>query len=121
MTVRNNLLILIFIVISSFSRLSVLPAHADQSYHSGLPGNLAFWVWTPETNKWVNPKYAIKDTPQEQLQFGMDFYNAKQYKEAIREFQKLIEHYPRAREAPDAQYHIGLCLEEQDNILGAFK
>src|SRR3989338_9239074 len=81
----------------------------------------AFWVWTPETNKWVNPKYAIKDTPQEQLQFGMDFYNAKQYKEAVREFQKLIEHYPRAREAPDAQYHIGLCLEEQDNILGAFK
>lgn len=82
---------------------------------------MAFWVWTPETNKWVNPKYAVKETPQEQLAFGKEFYQNKEYKEAIREFQKLIKHYPRSREAPEAQYHIGLCLEGQNQIFAAFK
>jgi len=81
----------------------------------------AFWVWTPETNKWVNPKYAVKDTPSEQLQFALGFYEAKEYKEAIRELKKLIKHFPRAREAPDAQYYIGLSLEEQEQLFDAFK
>ena len=39
-----------------------------------LFGPIAFWMWTPETNKWINPKYAVKDTPQEQLQVGTDLY-----------------------------------------------
>jgi outer membrane protein assembly factor BamD len=86
-----------------------------------MSGPVAFWVWTPETNKWINPKYAVKETPKEQLEVGLDFYKAKKYDEAIREFQKLIKHYPRSREAPDAQYHVGLCLEEQDKIFAAFK
>ena len=81
----------------------------------------AFWVWTPETNKWVNPKYAVKETPQEQLQYALEFYKDKEYKEAINEFRKLIKHYPRAREAPDAQYHVGLCLEEQGKIFESYK
>jgi len=81
----------------------------------------AFWVWTPETNKWINPKYAVKETPGEQLKFGLEFYKAKEYKEAIREFKKLVKHYPRAREAPEAQYYIGKSLEEQDQFYDAFK
>ena len=35
----------------------------------------AFWVWTPETNKWVNPKFAVKDTPREQLEYALAFEN----------------------------------------------
>lgn len=81
----------------------------------------AFWVWTPETNKWINPKYSVKETPAEQLQVGVDFYEAGQYKESIQEFKKLIKHYSRSRQAPDAQYYIGLCLEEQGNIYASFK
>ena len=81
----------------------------------------AFWVWTPETNKWVNPKYAVKDTPSEQLQYALTFYQSKEYKEAIQELRKLIDHYPRAREAADAQYHIGACWEQMDNPQEAFK
>ncbi|HBR14955.1 MAG TPA: hypothetical protein DD723_05350 [Candidatus Omnitrophica bacterium] len=83
--------------------------------------SFSFWVWTPETNKWVNPKYAVKETPAEQLQYGLDFYEAKDYKAAIREFEKLIHHYPRAREAPDAQFYIGRCWEDQDKLYQAFK
>ena len=81
----------------------------------------AFWMWTPETNKWVNPKYAVKDTPQEQLAFAQEFYKSKEYKKAIHEFNKLIDHYPRAKEAADAQYYIGLCLKEQGELYPAFK
>ncbi len=81
----------------------------------------AFWVWTPETNKWINPKYSVKDTPQEQLQVGLDLYEAKEYKKAIREFEKLLKHYPRARQAPDAQFTIGKCFEAQGALYRAFK
>ncbi len=83
--------------------------------------SFAFWVWTPETNKWTNPKFSVKATPAEQLQEGVNFYAAQQYAEAIREFKKLIKHYPRARQAPDAQYYIGLCLEEEGDFHAAFK
>lgn len=81
----------------------------------------AFWVWTPETNQWVNPKYAVKDTPSEQLKYALDFYQEKKYKEAIVELRKLIQHYPKAREAPDAQFYIGMILEEQGDLFAAFK
>lgn len=81
----------------------------------------AFWVWTPETNKWINPKYSVKDTPSEQLEFAIGFYKNKEYEEALREFRKLIRHYPRAREAPDAQYYIGKVFEDQGEVFTAFK
>ncbi len=81
----------------------------------------AFWVWTPETNKWENPKYVVKETPAEQLKYGLSFYEAKKYKEAIREFEKLIKTYPRAKEAPDAQYYIAKSWEDQDKLFQAFK
>ena len=99
-----------------------MPAYVAHDHSSAVISQpVAFWVWTPETNKWVNPKYSVKGTPQEQLEVGLSFYKAKEYKEAIREFHKLLKHYPRARQAPDAQYHIGLCLEEQGAALKAFK
>ncbi len=80
-----------------------------------------FWVWTPETNKWVNPKYSVKETPQAQLEYAQGFYQSKDYKKAIDEFNKLINNYPKAKEAPEAQYSIGLCLEDQDKLYEAFK
>lgn len=87
----------------------------------GPSRGFAFWVWTPETNKWVNPKYSVKDTPSEQLEYALAFYKSREYKEAIQELRKLISHYPRAREAADAQYHIGACWEQMDNPQEAFK
>src|SRR5436190_21917421 len=81
----------------------------------------AFWMWTPESNKWVNPKYSVKDTPQDQLALAMELYNSKEYKKAINEFNKLINHYPKAREAAEAQYFIGRSLKDQDELYQAFK
>lgn len=82
---------------------------------------MAFWVWTPETNKWINPKFAVKDTPKEQFDVAMEAYDAKEYKDASNEFNKLLKHYPRSVEAPDAQYYIAKILEDQGNLFGAYK
>lgn len=101
---------IIYILIFLFVASAAVPVPAS-----------AFWVWTPETNKWVNPKYAVKDTPQEQLQVGMDYYDADDYKAAIREFEKLLKHYPRSRQAPDAQFAIGRCYEDQGGLYRAYK
>lgn len=81
----------------------------------------AAWVWTPESGKFVNPKNAVKETPKDQLAFAVDLYNAKNYKKATDEFQKLLKTYPRAREAADAQFYLSLILEDQGQLNAAFK
>lgn len=81
----------------------------------------AFWIWTPESGKWTNPKHAVKETPKDQLAFAIDFYKAKNYKKANDELQKLLKTYPRAREAADAQYYLALILEDQGQLFAAFK
>ncbi|MFC1620989.1 outer membrane protein assembly factor BamD [Candidatus Omnitrophota bacterium] len=89
-------------------------------YISAAPA-YAFWVWTPESGKWENPKYAAKDTPEEQMEYAKGFYEAKNYKLALREFKKLIKYYPLAKEAPSAQYYIGRIMEDLAKPYAAFK
>lgn len=81
----------------------------------------AYWVWTPESGKWENPKYAAKDTPEEQLEYAVGFYEGHNYKICLREFKKLIKYYPLSKEAPTAQYYIGRVMEDLDKPYEAFK
>lgn len=83
--------------------------------------SFAYWVWTPESGKWENPKYAAKDTPEEQLEYAMSFYEQRNFKFALREFKKLIKYYPLAKESPSAQYYIGRVMQELDKPYEAFK
>jgi outer membrane protein assembly factor BamD len=86
-----------------------------------LPASsFAYWVWTPKTGTWVNPKYAVKDTPQEQMDWAMEFYEAADYKRAVTEFEKLIENYPNSINTPQAQYYIGRSYEEIEDYYQAF-
>lgn len=80
-----------------------------------------YWIWTPQTKRWVNPKYAPKDTPKEQLLYAMDFYEAEDYKKALAEFKKIIKYYKRSEAASEAQYYIGRCYENLDNPYAAFE
>lgn len=80
-----------------------------------------YWIWTPQTKKWINPKYAPKDTPKEQLLYSMDFFYAKEYKKALGEFNKIIKFYKRSEAASEAQYYIGLCYEELGNPYQAYE
>jgi len=78
------------------------------------------WIWTPETNKWINPKRAVKDTSNEQLQWGLSFYEAKDYKRAITEFNKLVQFYPNSKDAPKAQYYVGRCYGDMEEYYHAY-
>ena len=71
----------------------------------------AFWIWTPESGQWINPKYAVKPSPAEQLSYADEFFRIKKYEDAMREYRKLLKHYPKAREAAQAQFNIGRLWE----------
>ena len=81
--------------------------------------SFAYWVWTPKTGKWVNPNYAVKDTPKEQMEWAMGFYERDEYRRAISEFEKLIENYPNSIYSPSAQYYIGRAYEEIEDYYQA--
>ena len=80
----------------------------------------AFWIWTPETKTWTNPKNAPKESPQEQLKFAKGYFEAKDYTTALREFKKLVKYFSDAVEAPEAQFYTGRCLEELGQYYDAF-
>ncbi|MCU0666540.1 MAG: outer membrane protein assembly factor BamD [Candidatus Omnitrophica bacterium] len=84
--------------------------------HSAYP----YWIWTPQTKKWVNPKSSVKDTPKDQFAAALALYEIKNYDEADREFKKLIKNYPKAAEAAESQYYLGLIQEAKNNLYEAF-
>ncbi len=81
----------------------------------------SYWIWTPKTGKWVNPKSVAKPTPKEQFDFAKSFYEEKKYDDARREFKKLIKTYPKALEAAESQYHLGLVGEAEGNLYEAYQ
>ncbi|MBI4353930.1 MAG: outer membrane protein assembly factor BamD, partial [Candidatus Omnitrophica bacterium] len=76
-------------------------------------------VWTPQTG-WIGPAGAVKDSPKEQLDFALSFFEKADYDKARIEFKKLLKHYKDALEAREAQYHLGRCHEEQGDYYAAF-
>jgi len=81
----------------------------------------AVWIWTPETGKFINPKWEVKPTPQDQLEYAQSFKDQGNCKKAIAEFKKLIRVYPRAKEAPEAEFFIGQCLEDMTKPYEAYQ
>ncbi|MBI3323157.1 MAG: outer membrane protein assembly factor BamD [Candidatus Omnitrophica bacterium] len=80
----------------------------------------AAWVWTPQTRRWINPKYAAKDTPQHQMDWAVGFFEKKDYKRSSKEFIRLVRTYPRSELAPEAQYLGGLSFELMGRASPAF-
>jgi outer membrane protein assembly factor BamD len=81
----------------------------------------SFWIWTPKTGKWVNPKNIAKDSPKAQFDYALSFYTEGKFEDALREFRKLIKEYPKSFEASESQYYIGLVEEHRDNLYEAFQ
>jgi len=80
----------------------------------------AYWVWTPETKKFINPKYAVKDSPKEQFNWAMSFFEAKDYQRASIEFKKLTRQYEYSSYASKSQYYMGLSYEMMGKFYTAF-
>ena len=81
----------------------------------------AYWIWTPKTRKWINPKTAVKPTPKDQFEFAKGLYDSKQYEEAKREFKKLLKSYPKSFDASESEYYLGLTEEAEGNLYEAYK
>ena len=81
----------------------------------------AFWVWSSETKKWVNPVYQVFDTPQEQFDWAMGYFEEKDYKKAMFEFRKILKKFPKSEYAPEAKFYIAGCLENLNKWYPAFK
>ncbi len=81
----------------------------------------AYWIWTPKTGRWLNPKYAVKANPSEQFKYAQELFDGKSYDKARAEFEKLIKNFGRSKEAAEAQYFIGLCFEALKKPYEAFK
>ena len=80
-----------------------------------------YWIWTPKTGKWINPKHQVKPTPKEQFDFAKAFYDEKKYEDAKREFKNLLRKYPKSLEASESQYYLGLIEEAQGNLYEAYQ
>lgn len=81
----------------------------------------AFWIWTPETKRWINPKYSPEENARLQLQEVKKHFNNEQYSIALRDAKRLVSYFPNAREAADAQFYIGACLEKLGKAYEAYK
>lgn len=81
----------------------------------------AYWIWTPKTQKWVNPNSEVRGGPQEQLSFAQGLFEQKQYDQSAAEFRKLIRKYPKAMEAAEAQYYLGRIEEEKGRHFQAYQ
>ncbi|MBU1125631.1 MAG: outer membrane protein assembly factor BamD [Candidatus Omnitrophica bacterium] len=97
--------IIIFVIL--FSAVAVSPAYP-------------YWIWSPKTGKWWNPKNMPKETPQEQFEYAKSFYDQKNYDDARKEFGKLLSNYPKSAEAAESQYYVGLIEEAQDRLFEAY-
>ena len=103
---KSTLSVIIFSLISVFTFLGVANA---------------YWIWTPQTKKFINPKYAAKDSPKEQYDWAMSFYDAKDFQRAATEFEKLAKQYEFSEYASKSQYYVGLCYENMGKYYIAFQ
>jgi len=67
----------------------------------------SYWEWTPQTKRWINPKYAVKDTPKEQFEYAEKFRKSGDIEKAIREHRKLLKHYANSEYAPKSCFALG--------------
>ncbi|MBU2044205.1 MAG: outer membrane protein assembly factor BamD [Candidatus Omnitrophica bacterium] len=79
-----------------------------------------FWIWSPKTKQWKNPKYSALATPYLQYKAALKIFEEGRYKEAYAEFKKLLANYPDAKEAAESQYYLGRSLEKLDKSYEAF-
>jgi len=89
------------------SLLSIQPAYS-------------YWLWTPKSGKWVNPKNLPKDNPKEQFAYAKSYFDNHKYEDAKREFHKLLKAYPKSAEAAESQYYLGLTEEAQGKSYEAY-
>lgn len=80
-----------------------------------------YWIWTPKTGKWVNPRDGVKSSPKEQFNEAKALFDAGKYDDAKREFRKILKAYPKSTEAAESQFFLGQVEEKLGNPFEAYK
>lgn len=80
-----------------------------------------YWEWTPQTGKWINPKYAVKDTDKQQFEYAESFKTAGNNEAALREYLKLVKHYPLSQYAPAALFESAKIYSKTGDKEKAFE
>lgn len=83
--------------------------------------SLAYWEWTPQTKKWINPKLAVRETPEAQYAWADEYVAKKDYSVAIRKLEQLTEVFPASPYAAKARYRIGEIYQMAGEKEKAFK
>jgi len=80
----------------------------------------SFWIWSPKTKEWKNPKSSVLTTPYVQHKEAVKLFESGSFSEAHQAFKKLLVNYPDAKEAAEAQYYLARSLEELGKPYEAF-
>ncbi|MCM8784853.1 MAG: tetratricopeptide repeat protein [Candidatus Omnitrophica bacterium] len=80
----------------------------------------SYWEWTPQTKKWINPKYVVQDTPKEQFEYAEQFRKNGEIETSIREHKKLLKHYPKSEYAASSCFILGNIYKEKGDYKKAF-
>jgi len=83
-------------------------------------GIFAYWEWTPKTGKWINPKYAVKDTAKEQFELAEKYKEEGALEKAIREYEKLLKHYPDSEYAAQSCFCLAEVYQSTGDIRESF-
>ncbi|MDD5291676.1 MAG: outer membrane protein assembly factor BamD [Candidatus Omnitrophica bacterium] len=89
-------------------------------FFCGVNTGHCFWMWSPKTQQFTNPKWSVKGTSKEQLEFAKSILDSEDYKNALVEFRRLLRYYPESLEAPEAQFYIGECLDKLEDTYNAY-
>lgn len=81
----------------------------------------AYWMWTPETGQWINPKWAVKSTPEDQYIWANENFQDEDYDRAAREFRNLAINYPFSEYAPEAQFMCGESYMREGKYYEAYQ
>ena len=80
-----------------------------------------FWIWSPKTKRLERPEKGVKPVPADQLTWALSFFQVKEYEQALRQMENLVDRYPSSKEAAEAQYYVGRCDEALGDYYAAFK
>lgn len=81
----------------------------------------AYWVWSPEQGKFVNPEGGSQDVSDEAFDYANQLYKDKNLDDALEQFEDIVKKHSDSHVAPEAQYMIGVISEEKRDYYKAFQ